>query len=116
MNQRDRAERISELFEQYNEEPTEAEQLSELADELESIGWTEQAQQLRSDMEVSEFSVASLKREFDLPDKFFDPRWPGDRAGEFAKNPVEFISREWNWSKEKATEYVNRWRQAGLRT
>ena len=57
MNQRDRAERITELFEEQNEEKSEEEQLSELADELESIGWTEQAQQLReeSGMEVSEF-------------------------------------------------------------
>ena len=57
MNQRERSERISELFEQYNEEPTEAEQIEQLADELESIGWTEQAQQLReeSGMEVLEF-------------------------------------------------------------
>ena len=115
MNQGNRAQKITELFEEKNEPKSDEEQLEELADELEKKGWTQQAQQLRSDREASEFSVASLKSEFDLPEKFFDPHWPGDRAGELAQNPVEFIAREWNWSKEKATEYVDRWRQAGVR-
>ena len=57
-----------------------------------------------------------LAGEFNLPDMIYDHRWPGERLSEATERPVEFLSSEWGWSRQKVRSFMDRCKEVGLRT
>ena len=105
MEWEERRDKISEEFEKHNEEPSEEEQLSELADTLEQLGWDTQAQELRQKIDTGDTDYEEQVSEFHAKlDQWDVSEFSDERRLLIVRNLWGMLLNGGEYAKEKAKE------------